>query len=127
MSSVRRSRGAETSLLLGCFTFSSSMTYAGGRRACGGSKGAVSSSQLTCWLRESSSLSIVSVAAAALVASLGLWLSYQVVRAVRTGTARVRNDIVHRRKRPVYYWTAVLVQAAFATLALLSVVRMLSR
>ena len=62
-----------------------------------------------------------------LVGALGIWLSYHVVRALQTGTANVHNDIVRRSKRPVYYWTAVILQAAFATVLLLSVARVLLR
>lgn len=60
-------------------------------------------------------------------AALGLWLFYHVVRALHTGTANVHLDLVRRSKRPVYYWTAVLVQAVFATVLFLSVARVLSR
>ncbi len=54
------------------------------------------------------------VLAMAAVTSLGLWLSYHVLVAVRTGTAKVDGDRVRRRTRPWYYWTAVCVQAGFA-------------
>jgi len=62
-----------------------------------------------------------------LVGALGMWFSYHVVRALRTGTANVHNDIVRRSERPVYYWTAVFLQAAFATVLLLSAARVLLR
>jgi hypothetical protein len=60
-------------------------------------------------------------------AALGLWLSYRVVQALRTGAATVELDLVHRARRPAYYWTIVLIQAALATTCLLTVARMLSR
>jgi hypothetical protein len=67
------------------------------------------------------------LAAAALTAVLGLWLAYHVARAIWTGTANVHNDRVSRNDRPVYYWTAVFVQAAFAIALLVTLARVLSR
>lgn len=73
------------------------------------------------------SISILTFVIALLVTALGLWFSYHVVRAVLTGVANVHLDLVRRSQRPVYYWTAVLVQAMFATVVLSSVTRVLSR
>jgi hypothetical protein len=73
------------------------------------------------------SISLLTWVVTPLVAALGLWFSYHVVRGIRTGTANVHNDLVRRSQRPVYYWTAVLVQATFATVLLFYVARVLSR
>jgi len=72
-------------------------------------------------------ISLLTFLVAPLLAALGLWFSYHVVRAIRTGTANVHNDLVRRSRKPVYYWTAVLVQAMFATVLLFSVARVLLR
>lgn len=73
-------------------------------------------------------VSLLGLVVTLLFAALGLWFSYHVVCAVRTGTANVHLDLVRRSKRPVYYYrTAVLVQAAFAVVLLLTVVRAFSK
>ncbi len=72
-------------------------------------------------------ISLPALLATPFVTALGLWFSYHVLRALRTGTVNVHNDLVRRSKRPVYYWTAVLVQTAFAMVLLLTLGRMLSR
>ena len=73
------------------------------------------------------SISLLTFLVTPLAAALALWFSYHVVRAIQTGTANVHLDRVRRSKRPVYYWTAVLVQAAFATVLLFSVATALWR
>jgi hypothetical protein len=60
------------------------------------------------------------------VGALGLWFAYSVVRALRTGSINVRNDVVHRGRRPMYFWTAVLVQTAFAIVLFFSIARVFS-
>jgi hypothetical protein len=55
------------------------------------------------------------------VAILGLWLTYHVWLAMRTGTANVHNDRVRRQTRPRYYWTAVIVQAVLAVACFIGV------
>jgi hypothetical protein len=59
--------------------------------------------------------------------ALGLWLSYHVWVALRTGAANVHNDVVHRKTRPWYFWTAVAVQAGFAAVCFVSLARALLR
>ena len=61
------------------------------------------------------------------VTLLGLWLAYHVWLAVRTGTANVHNDLVRRRTRPWYYWTAVVIQAGFALVCFIGVAQALLR
>jgi hypothetical protein len=72
-------------------------------------------------------MSIFRPVAILLVGALGLWLAYHVVRAIRTGIAQVHLDLVHRTRKPAYYWTIVVVQAALATIILLTLARVLSR
>ncbi len=59
--------------------------------------------------------------------SLGLWFSYHVCPALRTGAANVHNEVVRRTTRPWYYWTAVVVQAGFAVVCFVSLARVLWR
>ena len=61
------------------------------------------------------------------VAALGAWLSVHVWRALRSGTANVHDALIRRRERPAYYWTAVVVQAAFAAVCVIVVARGLAR
>ena len=65
--------------------------------------------------------------AGGVVAVLGLWLSHHVLRSICSGTANVHNYRVHRKEKPVYYWTAVVVQSAFAAACFFAAIKTFER
>ena len=54
-------------------------------------------------------------------ALVGLWLTRHVWNALRSGTANVHNQLVRRRAKPVYYWSAVAAQTGFAAMCFFAV------
>ncbi len=50
-----------------------------------------------------------------LAGALSLWLLFEIIRALRTGTANAAGTIIPRRKRALAFWLVPAVQAAFAT------------
>ncbi len=52
-----------------------------------------------------------------LVGALGLWLGFEVLRALRTGIANAGGILIPRRSRPRAFWLVAAVQAGFALAA----------
>ena len=47
-------------------------------------------------------------------AGVELWLLRHVLLALRTGCANAHSQVVRRRTRPAFYWTAIIAQTGLA-------------
>ena len=70
---------------------------------------------------------VLRLAGIAIGTIIALWLTYHVLKALRSGTANVHNTAVRRRGRPLYYWAAVVAQMGFAVMLYVVVVASFSR
>lgn len=57
-----------------------------------------------------STLSLRFVPALVLLCLLIPWLTYSVIKALRTGVANTHNVLYRRAKRPFMFWSTVLLQ-----------------
>ncbi len=67
------------------------------------------------------------VLAFVLVATLGAWLSYQAWTALKSGRAKLRDEVIRRKTRPLYYWLVVAVWAGFALMSFVALAVALAR
>ena len=77
--------------------------------------------------RQPNMFGVFQLVALAAIAALNGWLWYQVARALWTGRARVRTDVVRRWDRPLYYWLAVVGQTMLAPLWTVGIARGIMR
>lgn len=61
------------------------------------------------------------------VAMFSGWLWYQVGTALKSGRAKLRDEIIRRKTRPLYYWLVVGVWAGFALMFLVALAVVLAR
>jgi hypothetical protein len=62
-----------------------------------------------------------------LAAMFGGWLSYQVWTALKSGRANLRDEVIRRKTRPLYYWLVVGVWAGFALMLFVALAVALAR
>ena len=60
-------------------------------------------------------------------ALIGLWFTRHIWRALATGAVNVHNVALRRRKQPVYFWSAFIIQALWGALFYANAWRMAHR
>lgn len=59
---------------------------------------------------------VVALVAAIVSVLIGGWFTSHVWRALISGSANVHNVAISRRRRPAFFWSAVIVQSLFGLL-----------